>query len=710
MAVRRRQVLSIGGFDEQLGPGGACAAGRTATSRRRALAAGWWVLADPRRLRRPPRLPDVDPRTLAHPTRLVWDRGRLRQAAEVPQPRHPAGHRPRGDLVRADQAGRRLPDRSTVATACAGSATSRVGSSPACGHRSTPAPCSTPTTPPRRADARQSRPVACGLVSRAGPPSGRGGGRFGHAFGPHHADGGSDMIRMSADGQRRGTADTDRAWVRGRGVNRIIRISDNGPRPSARVGIGSLRTSDDRRRRRGRRRRRRRRAAALAVLVVVAAAVLVTVLVRRAAPVEPVGVPAASVATRAPVLHVPAAVSPSVPGFVNTLAGSSTGPCPLTADGAPLTIEPGGAFTMLSRRGRPRSAWRPRPPMDRPRQPPWPSPTDHPGAGVPGHRGGARPRSRTGPTRRSASRSSTSRRRRRIGAVELDIKDEAGEIGYLSTVPFATTDRRRPDRTTTRSPRSTSSTASACESSDGSCASSIPSLAGWAWDQRPPRHDRARRRRSAPLANDYGTAAFTQPRQPRDPPLPDRPRQRSRRPRLRRDPLRLRPPPRRRPRRDAAPRPRHATRCRRRPLRRRHPTPPSPRPAPTSASRSSASPPPAPKPIGQDISLLAPHVDYVAPMVYPSHWGPGEYGVADPLRQPADIVRRSVADFERLVAGSGAAVVPWLQDFSSGGVTYGAAEVARPDRRRPRGRRRRASSCGTPAPPTTIDALDPPTG
>jgi hypothetical protein len=62
-------------------------------------------------------------------------------------------------------------------------------------------------------------------------------------------------------------------------------------------------------------------------------------------------------------------------------------------------------------------------------------------------------------------------------------------------------------------------------------------------------------------------------------------------------------------------------------------------------------------------------------MVYPSHWAPGEYGVADPLRQPADIVRASVADFGRVVAGSGAAVVPWLQDFSSGSVVYGPVEV-----------------------------------
>jgi hypothetical protein len=82
-----------------------------------------------------------------------------------------------------------------------------------------------------------------------------------------------------------------------------------------------------------------------------------------------------------------------------------------------------------------------------------------------------------------------------------------------------------------------------------------------------------------------------------------------------------------------------------------------------------------PEQIAQDLRLMAPHVDYVAPMVYPSHWGPGEYGVADPNRQPADIVGASVGDFTHVVAGSGAAVVPWLQDFSAGGVPYGPVEV-----------------------------------
>ncbi len=82
-----------------------------------------------------------------------------------------------------------------------------------------------------------------------------------------------------------------------------------------------------------------------------------------------------------------------------------------------------------------------------------------------------------------------------------------------------------------------------------------------------------------------------------------------------------------------------------------------------------------PAAVGQDVALLAPNVDYLAPMVYPSHWGAGEYGIADPVHQPAEIVAASLADFARIAAGSGAAVVPWLQDFSTEGAPYGPKEV-----------------------------------
>jgi hypothetical protein len=81
-----------------------------------------------------------------------------------------------------------------------------------------------------------------------------------------------------------------------------------------------------------------------------------------------------------------------------------------------------------------------------------------------------------------------------------------------------------------------------------------------------------------------------------------------------------------------------------------------------------------PTEVAQDIPEMASHVDYISAMVYPSHWARGEYGVAHPNAQPYDIVERSLEDFQRDVRGTGARVVPWLQDFSLG-VPYGPARV-----------------------------------
>ena len=81
-----------------------------------------------------------------------------------------------------------------------------------------------------------------------------------------------------------------------------------------------------------------------------------------------------------------------------------------------------------------------------------------------------------------------------------------------------------------------------------------------------------------------------------------------------------------------------------------------------------------PEEVAQNIPEMAEHVDYISAMVYPSHWGPGEYNVANPNAQPYDIVKRSLDDFQKDVRGTGARVVPWLQDFSLG-VPYGPAQV-----------------------------------
>lgn len=78
--------------------------------------------------------------------------------------------------------------------------------------------------------------------------------------------------------------------------------------------------------------------------------------------------------------------------------------------------------------------------------------------------------------------------------------------------------------------------------------------------------------------------------------------------------------------------------------------------------------------IAQNIPAMASHLDYVAPMVYYSHWGPGEYDVPDPNADPYAITRRSLEEFVSLVEDERARVVPWLQDFQLGGP-HGEAQV-----------------------------------
>ncbi len=81
-----------------------------------------------------------------------------------------------------------------------------------------------------------------------------------------------------------------------------------------------------------------------------------------------------------------------------------------------------------------------------------------------------------------------------------------------------------------------------------------------------------------------------------------------------------------------------------------------------------------PDAIGQPVPGIARNVDYIAPMLYPSHWVRGEYRVDHPNAQPYDIVTKALSDFQRKAAGSGVAFVLWTQDFSIG-IPYGPAEV-----------------------------------
>lgn len=107
--------------------------------------------------------------------------------------------------------------------------------------------------------------------------------------------------------------------------------------------------------------------------------------------------------------------------------------------------------------------------------------------------------------------------------------------------------------------------------------------------------------------------------------------------------------------------------------------------------------------IGQVFERALPYFDYIAPMVYPSHYPPGFNGYSDPNDYPYDIIRHVLTSaVDRAVATSTAVtfagavalptgtstptvtyrknsfdadvVRPWLQDFDYGG-NYGPEEV-----------------------------------
>jgi hypothetical protein len=78
--------------------------------------------------------------------------------------------------------------------------------------------------------------------------------------------------------------------------------------------------------------------------------------------------------------------------------------------------------------------------------------------------------------------------------------------------------------------------------------------------------------------------------------------------------------------------------------------------------------------IGQFPRRIAPFLDSIYPMVYPSHYVSGEYGIVSPDSRPGTTVAYSLRDFRDKLQGRGTKVIPWLQDFSLGRA-YSLADV-----------------------------------
>jgi hypothetical protein len=81
--------------------------------------------------------------------------------------------------------------------------------------------------------------------------------------------------------------------------------------------------------------------------------------------------------------------------------------------------------------------------------------------------------------------------------------------------------------------------------------------------------------------------------------------------------------------------------------------------------------------IGQELTLIAPYVDYICPMVYPSHFWDGSYGYDVPAKYPYEIIHRSLSDGIKKLTIAGVftdeiskKIRPWFQEFDLNGVPY----------------------------------------
>jgi hypothetical protein len=89
--------------------------------------------------------------------------------------------------------------------------------------------------------------------------------------------------------------------------------------------------------------------------------------------------------------------------------------------------------------------------------------------------------------------------------------------------------------------------------------------------------------------------------------------------------------------------------------------------------------------IGQKWQTISPEIDFISPMLYPSHYNEGTWGIAHPDLMPGRIIQQALGDANgknRKLRQSGrraSQIRPWLQGFTASWVhphqKYGAAQI-----------------------------------
>jgi hypothetical protein len=83
--------------------------------------------------------------------------------------------------------------------------------------------------------------------------------------------------------------------------------------------------------------------------------------------------------------------------------------------------------------------------------------------------------------------------------------------------------------------------------------------------------------------------------------------------------------------------------------------------------------------VGQEWEKVSPHLDVVLPMVYPSHYPRGSFGIASPNAEPYKIIEHAISRArerdQKLGIKDPEHIRPWLQAFSLGKPEYGASQM-----------------------------------
>lgn len=95
--------------------------------------------------------------------------------------------------------------------------------------------------------------------------------------------------------------------------------------------------------------------------------------------------------------------------------------------------------------------------------------------------------------------------------------------------------------------------------------------------------------------------------------------------------------------------------------------------------------------VGQDYTEMAKHLDYICPMIYPSHYGAGNFGIDHPDTKPYETILAALQKSRQVLeeaaeedghVSNQAIVRPWLQDFTASYlgagnyISYDDAQIA----------------------------------